>query len=173
MSDNGQEQMNGCSRRDFLGMAFAATAGAVAANATPLNAFAVERGFIGDWSADGSRAVAVPDSAQGNGSGGGDATYRDHFAAAFPANDATPIAPRPVPAAWDYECDVVVVGAGGGGLNAAARSAELGAQTICVESAGLQGETPSLPACARSWVDPVCRKSGASRCPRIRSTLRR
>ncbi len=139
MPDNGQEQKNGCSRRDFLGMALAATAGAVAANAAPLNAFAVEQGFIGDWSADGSHAVAVPDSAAGNGSGGGDATYRDHFAGAFPANDATPIPPRPVPASWDLECDIVVVGAGGGGLNAAARSAELGAKTICVESAGLQG----------------------------------
>ncbi|MBL6464381.1 MAG: FAD-binding protein, partial [Senegalimassilia sp.] len=53
--------------------------------------------------------------------------------------DATPIAPRAVPEPWDYECDVCVVGAGGGGLNAAARAAELGADVICVEALGLHG----------------------------------
>ena len=70
---------------------------------------------------------------------GSDGTYREHNAAAFPANDATPIAPRAVPETWDYECDVCVVGAGGGGLNAAARAAELGADVICVEALGLHG----------------------------------
>jgi hypothetical protein len=84
------------------------------------------------------KTVAVPNSADGNASSS-DGTYRDHTAAAFPANDASPIPPRAVPDAWDYECDIVVVGAGGGGLNAAARSAELGSDTICIEAAAIQG----------------------------------
>ena len=99
-------------------------------------AYADER--IGNWAADGSAEVTVPESAETNASGlyG---MYREHNAAAFPADDATPIPPRAVPEAWDWECDIVVVGAGGGGLNAAARAAELGAQVICVEALGLHG----------------------------------
>ena len=115
-------------------------------------AAAVEQGVIGDWTADGSKNVAVPDSTATNASGS-DGTYREHNAAAFPANDATPIAPRAVPETWDYECDVCVVGAGGGGLNAAARAAELGANVICVEALGLHGgnaQSAGIPARTRS-----------------------
>ncbi len=68
-----------------------------------------------------------------------DGTYREHNASSFPADDATPIPPRAVPARWDYECDICVVGAGGGGLNAAARAVPLGADVICVEAMGLPG----------------------------------
>lgn len=135
-----REEGRECSRRDFLGLAATAAAASVVAGVVgPQSACAVPAGAIGDWSRDGSLQVEVPDSSLGNASGGGDGTYRDHTAAAFPANDATPIAPRPVLAGWDYECDIVVVGAGGGGLNAAARSAELGARTICLEASGIQG----------------------------------
>ncbi len=129
----------GISRRDFFARAAVAGAGAVAAGAFATQpAQAVEAGFIGDWSADGSRAVEVPESAKTNATAS-DGTYREHNAAAFPADDATPIPPRAVPEVWDYECDICVVGAGGGGLNAAARAAELGASIICVEAAGLHG----------------------------------
>ena len=41
--------------------------------------------------------------------------------------------------AWDKEVDVVIAGAGGGGLNAAARAVQLGADVICVEAMGLPG----------------------------------
>lgn len=136
MTNNTQQ---GLSRRDFLGLSAATAAGAAAATlAVPAYAHATEAGVIGDWSADGSAAVKVPDSAGGNASAS-DGTYRDHTAAAFPANDATPIPPAKVPANWDYECEIVVVGAGGGGLNAAARCAELGADTICIEASSIIG----------------------------------
>lgn len=128
----------GLSRRNFLGLAGLATAGVAASIAHPNAAFATEDGRVGDWARDGSETVDVPNSRGGNASSD-DGTYREHTASAFPADDATPIPPRSVPASWDYECDIVVVGAGGGGLNAAARSIELGAQTICVEAAGLWG----------------------------------
>ncbi|HBT95770.1 MAG TPA: FAD-binding dehydrogenase [Coriobacteriia bacterium] len=129
----------GMSRRDFLAKAaiFAgSTAGACVAGSAP--ALAVERGFVGDWSADGSTEVEITASSESNASAS-DGTYRELNGATFPANDATPIKPRPVPTKWDAECDIVVVGAGGGGLNAAARSAELGAEVICIEAMGLHG----------------------------------
>ena len=126
------------SRRDFLaGGALAATGTAATALMGPDAALAAE-GRIGDWAADGSAAIPTPASDATNASAS-DGTYRDHNPACFPANDASPIPPRAVPDVWDYECDICVVGAGGGGLNAAARSAELGAKVICVEALGLHG----------------------------------
>ncbi|BAK44835.1 FAD-binding protein [Eggerthella sp. YY7918] len=128
----------GMSRRAFLTRAAALAAGTAAASVVPQAAYAVAPGVIGDWSADGAAAATVPASQDGNASSA-DGTYRMHNGAAFPANDASPIPPRAVPSTWDYECEICVVGAGGGGLNAAARSAELGAKTICLEAMGLHG----------------------------------
>lgn len=131
------------SRRDFLTKAATVVGGTAAAGVmagtipVPV-AYAVPEDVIGDWAADGSKDVAVLDSATTNASHD-DGTYREHNGAAFPADDATPIPPREVPDTWDYECEICVVGAGGGGLNAAARCVELGAQTICVEAMGLYG----------------------------------
>ena len=87
----------------------------------------------GGWSADGSWAASVPESKHSNASSD-DGSYRVLNSQCFPADDASPIPPLPVPDSWDKSCDIVVVGAGGGGLNAAARCAELGAHTICVEA---------------------------------------
>ena len=126
------------SRRDFLTCAATFAGGVAASAAMPAAALAEEPGVIGDWAADGSKDVFVPASADTNASWD-DGTFREHNAAAFPANDASPIPPRAVPEKWDYECEICVVGAGGGGLNAAARSAELGARTICIEAMGLHG----------------------------------
>lgn len=50
-----------------------------------------------------------------------------------------PIAPVEVPASWDKEADVVIVGSGGGGLNAAARATQLGMTAIVIEKAGVPG----------------------------------
>ena len=47
--------------------------------------------------------------------------------------DATPIPPVKPPATWDAEADVVVVGTGGGGLNAAVYAAEHGASVIAID----------------------------------------
>lgn len=46
---------------------------------------------------------------------------------------AAPIEPVGAPEAWDKEADIVIVGSGGGGLNAAARASQLGLSTIVVE----------------------------------------
>ena len=54
-----------------------------------------------------------------------------------------PIAPVCVPKAWDLEADVVVVGSGGGGVNAAARAAELGASVILIEKSPSMGGNSS------------------------------
>ena len=48
------------------------------------------------------------------------------------------IAPAPVPAAWDYEADVVVIGSGGG-LSGALRAADLGGSVIVIEKLPLTG----------------------------------
>ena len=93
----------GVSRRDFLTGAAALAGGLAAASAIPAAAHAEEAGVIGDWAADGSKAVAVAPSKDTNASAP-DGTYREHDAAAFPANDATAIEPRKVPDAWDYDC---------------------------------------------------------------------
>ena len=131
-------EARGLTRRGFLTAAGAVVGSTAATVALPGAALAVDQGVIGDWAADGSRNVTIPESAATNGSAA-DGTFCEHNAAAFPANDASPIAPRAVPQTWDYECDICVVGAGGGGLNAAARAAELGADVICVEALGLHG----------------------------------
>ena len=80
------------SRRDFLGRAALFAGGTVAAGMAATGAaagvaYADER--IGNWAADGSGEVAVPSSDATNASAP-DGTYRDHNAAAFPANDASP-----------------------------------------------------------------------------------
>ena len=126
------------SRRDFLtGSAVAAAGAAMLGLAAAEPAVAAEV-RSGNWAADGSAAVTAEPSAATNATAA-DGTYREHNASSFPADDATPIPPRAVPANWDYECDICVVGAGGGGLNAAARAVQLGADVICVEVMGLPG----------------------------------
>lgn len=54
---------------------------------------------------------------------------------------AAPIAPASVPAKWDYEADVIIVGTGAGGLNAALRLREAGMSVILLEKMGLTGGT--------------------------------
>lgn len=139
-------------RRDFLKGAVAAGAlgaGALAGGGTafatpqptPAEAqekLAREAQQYGGWSKDGTWIGRVRPSRDTNASSD-DGTYRELNGLCFPADDASPIPPLPVPARWDKECEVCVVGAGGGGLNAAARMAELGAKTICVEAMGIWG----------------------------------
>ena len=87
---------------------------AAAAAAMPSAAYAVQEGVIGDWAADGSKDAAVPDSAATNASWS-DGAYREHNGAAFPADDASPYLRGPCPRPGTTECDICVVGAGGGG----------------------------------------------------------
>ena len=54
----------------------------------------------------------------------------------FNWENALPIEPLDVPEAWDDECDVVVMGAGAGGLFATAYLAANGLDVICVEADG-------------------------------------
>ena len=53
--------------------------------------------------------------------------------------DAEPIAPVDPPAQWDAEADFVVVGTGGGGLNATMLALDNGASVITVEKMGTVG----------------------------------
>jgi len=52
-----------------------------------------------------------------------------------------PIAPAEAPEKWDYEADVVIVGSGAGGMNAALRLRENGLSCIVLEKLGLTGGT--------------------------------
>lgn len=87
-----------------------------------------------------------------------------------------PIEPVGVPQAWDKEADVVVVGMGGGGLNAASRARQLGLSVIIIDKLARPGgnsqsatmftigggtpeqdavgfATPSFPYEVDKWVD--------------------
>ena len=69
-------------------------------------------------------------AAQADSVGAGEKTARTGGETAGTAETAVnltgPIEPVGAPEAWDREVDIVVVGSGGGGLNAAARAAEQG-----------------------------------------------
>ena len=54
-------------------------------------------------------------------------------------SSAAPIDPCPVPDVWDLEADIVVVGTGGGGVNAAVRARENGDSCIVVEKLSRPG----------------------------------
>lgn len=57
-------------------------------------------------------------------------------------SNAEPIAPVPAPSEWDGEADVLIIGAGGGGLAGAVRARDLGASVILFEkSAEVGGAT--------------------------------
>jgi hypothetical protein len=51
----------------------------------------------------------------------------------------TAIAPVDPPTAWDKEADVIVIGSGGGGLNAASRAREQGLSVILIERSSMFG----------------------------------
>lgn len=70
---------------------------------------------------------------------GADEAAATDEAAGEATTDVGPIAPAEVPEAWDMETEVVVVGSGGGGINAAARAAELGASVILIEKTAVFG----------------------------------
>lgn len=57
---------------------------------------------------------------------------------------ARPVPPAAVPTAWDYETEVVVVGAGGAGLAASVAAAEKGAKVIALEKAASCGGDASF-----------------------------
>src|SRR4051812_46842861 len=76
---------------------------------------------VGDKVSQGS-AILVLDAAEG-------AAPKE---AAKPSSAPAPSAPAPA-AKGDYDCDVVVIGAGPGGYSAAFRAADLGLKTVFVE----------------------------------------
>ncbi len=125
----------GFSRRSFVagaaGMAGALGVAASLADGTAaVTAFAGEASGVGE--SDGENAFV--DFAERPGAGEG-APMR--FGAARAG--AAPIAPVEVPAAWDVEADVVVVGMGLGGLSAALYAAQQGARVVALEKSGIVG----------------------------------
>lgn len=50
-----------------------------------------------------------------------------------------PIEPVAVPGSWDKEADIVIIGTGGGGLNAASRACQEGLTAIAIEKLSLPG----------------------------------
>lgn len=113
-SDNKDAAM--LDRRGFvsgaaIGMAGVAGAYAVAGSGMPGSAMASESSASADAAADVNTSMT----------------------------NIAPIDPVAAPQTWDYEADAIVVGAGGGGLNAAARLAELGASVILVEKTTIVG----------------------------------
>ncbi len=130
------------SRRNFLKGAAAASVMSYASLAIPgVLAEDETKGYkAGDYSRDGEdKAAKYVKPSRSTNASSDDGTYRELNGNVFPADDDSAILPLNPPAKWDYECDICVIGAGGGGLNAAARAAELGAKVICVESMGAWG----------------------------------
>ena len=133
-------EARGITRRGFLSAACAVVGTTAATAAMPAAALAVEQGVIGDWTADGSKNVAVPDSAARPTPAARTARTASTTPRRSLQTTPRPSPPRAVPPRrGTTSATMCVVGAGGGGLNAAARAAELGADVICVEALGLHG----------------------------------
>ena len=133
------------SRRDFLTGSAVAAAGAAMLGLAAVEPATAAETRSGNWAADGSAAVAAEPSAATNATAA-DGTYREHNASSFPADDATPIPPRAVPARWDYECDICVVGAG---TRRPARFSWAPTSSAW-KPWGFPAATPRRPACAAS-----------------------
>ena len=98
--------------------------------ATPLN----RRDFLAASAATAGAAAlaAVPGLACADAAG----SAGDEARAAFEAA-AAPIPPVDVPASWDEERQIVVVGSGAAGVNASIRLAQAGYEQIRVRTGGL------------------------------------
>lgn len=135
-NDRAQVEGNGLTRRGFLkgsaAAALAAAAGTVIAGCSAPAA-----------SESGATAPAV--------SG---ASVDEHIGAARRATatleNAAPIAPLDPPEKWDAEVDVVIVGAGGGGIAGALVAREMGASVIVVEKSA---ESGGATAHANGWLN--------------------
>ncbi len=56
---------------------------------------------------------------------------------------------------WDYDCDVLVIGAGAAGLSAAVRASELGARVILIEKREIIGGNTLISGGFLGVIDPV------------------
>ena len=86
---------------------------------------------------------------------------------AAPEEETGPIEPLAVPAAWDEETDVLVVGAGGG-LAAAVRAQELGARVILIDKMSEIGGSSKE---ASAWVAPGTKVQEALGMPDLSDAL--
>ena len=114
--------MSKISRRDFLKGSVLGAAGVAGA------------GLLSACSAGGASAP-VPESSAPAVSGEAEAGVKTEEEVAKEAfEQATePIEPAKAPAVWDYEADVIIVGTGAGGLNAALRLREAGMSVIVLD----------------------------------------
>lgn len=123
------EAKTSVSRRDFLKGAGVTAAGAAALGLAGCSGPAVSGSGAGG-------------QASGGASGAGNGALVDLETAVGPERRATatlenaaPIPPVEPPASWDGEADIVIVGAGGGGIAGALLAAEQGASVIVLEKA--------------------------------------
>lgn len=167
--DKGMDK--GISRRGFVAAGAAGMAGALAAAGMAGAASAAEAAEA----AEGQPGEAEPSEAVGS---------------------VAPIEPVSAPASWDEEADLVVVGAGGGGLNAAVRARELGLSVIVVEKCDAVGGNtqnatmftgvnntaaqneagfaiPSYPFDEAAWVDYIERGYGFGADPEMLGVIAR
>ena len=92
-----------------------------------------QEGVIGDWAADGSKDAAVPDSAATNASSVGRHVPQAQRRGLPGRRRETPYLRGPCRDHRNYECDICVVGAGGGRPERGGARGEQGARTtICV-----------------------------------------
>lgn len=90
------------------------------------------RGFVGSTAAI-AAGIAAGTALAPRLSHASDAKETESSSVSGDSENTAPIPPVEVPASWDDEADIVVVGAGGGGLNAAVHASELGMSVIVVE----------------------------------------
>ncbi|MDR1184867.1 MAG: FAD-binding protein [Coriobacteriales bacterium] len=134
------ESKNGMNRRDFLKTGVMATAFGAAIATAPAIAFANE----GDAGAAGSRFTAEELEKIGQPHPYSAVSYE-------PIEGTDPIPPTDIPQKWDYEADVVVVGTGGGGLNACVRCADAGLSVVAADKIEEAGGITKESSCYMTW----------------------
>lgn len=120
---NRESSVPGVSRRNFLKAGVATGVAALGASVLPPFAEAADEGTAseagGRFTPEQLELIGQP---------------HPYTAVSYePIEGTDPIPPSAPPASWDYEADVIVVGAGGGGLNASLRCAEAGLSVIVID----------------------------------------
>lgn len=138
--DTAQETENGLSRRSFL---VGGAAAALAAAGTMMVGCSSPANSDPQSGSESSNTAAVAQTAADEHIGAG-------RRATATLENAEPIEPLAPPANWDSEVDIVIVGAGGGGIAGALVAREMGASVIVVEKSA---ESGGATAHANGWLN--------------------